>query len=546
MKLFKAELIVAQASVISSTKGIVKLMEDCDSRLVDTDVTYDMHRIQNNKLRRHFKENGAPVSNLVEIVFNLTPKGFRTIKKITNLETGSIFKGFGPSTVAAVMEETEKIVATTHEEVMDLLKEKLEDMSTPKVILSTMEKDYTTAPETVPAVVTKGKDKGLLNGYYISDDTRKVFTTAHKMSGSNPDKAVKIMMVGASGYGKTTVPKLFAQAAGMGFYRMNCATVRDPEEWFGYREAVEGSTKFFRSEFAKVIEAGNAVIVLDEFNRLEPWLHNTLFPLLDDDGKTVVHDEEFKIGPGVIVVGTINTGYKYTGTFELDEALLNRFEFIIEVGPMPKNEELKVLKARTGINKDAARTIIKAANDLRSLDVVSSTRTTLLVAQMVVSGLTVREAYQNSVVNRIPNDDSAYTLRKDVIDSLNMNCGTLEDKPLVEDIFAQTKTVVKEASKEESVQSLTFTIEPKGDDFAVEYVRLAKLVKRMGCTEEPSHTSVISLKDAASMAKEVQNGGCVKVTVPLTGFYVCSNQNLKHLIGDLKSAGVAGKVVKNM
>ena len=535
MKLTKAVLIVAKANVISSTKGIVKLMYDCDSRLVDTDVTYDMHRIQNNKLRRHFKENGAPASNLVEIVFNLTPKGFRTIKKITNLKIGSML---GHSTEAS-------LTVDEAEAYYDSLKETLSTMATPKVIVSTMEKDYTTAPETIPAVVTKGKDKGLLNGYYISDDTRKVFTTAHKMSSNNPDKAVKLMMVGPSGYGKTTVPKLFAEAAGMGFYRMNCATVRDPEEWFGYREAVDGSTKFFRSEFAKTIEAGNAVIVLDEFNRLEPWLHNTLFPLLDDDGKTVVHDEEFKIGPNVIVVGTINSGYRYTGTFELDEALLNRFEFIIEVGPMPKNEELKVLKARTGIDKDAARTIIRAANSLRSLDVVSSTRTTLLVAQMVVNGLTIREAYQNSVVNRIPNDDSSYTLRKDVIDSLNLECGTLEDVPLTEDIFAKTKTVVKEASKVESTQSLTFTIEPKGDGCATEYVRLAKLIKRMGCTEEPTHTSVISLKDAASMAKEVQNGGCVKVTVPLTGYYVKTNQNLKHLVEDLKSAGVAGKVAKS-
>ena len=153
---------------------------------------------------------------------------------------------------------------------------------------------------------------------------------------------------------------------------MNCATIRDPEEWFGFREAKDGSTVFIRSQFAKIIEAGNAVVVLDEFNRLEPWLHNTLFPLLDDDGATVVHDERFAIGEGVIVVGTINSGYKYTGTFELDEALMNRFEFILEVGPMPHAQEVQVLTKRTGVDAATAEQIVKMSNTLRQQEVICS------------------------------------------------------------------------------------------------------------------------------------------------------------------------------
>jgi hypothetical protein len=512
-------LVKARAYVTNAHKGIVSLDWDCDKRLLATAGSYDPRRIQTKRLRRHFRDHGS--TGYVVLTFNMTDSGARMLKKIENVDF-EVYKDW------KAVPSVEEIIAASDELKGD----------GPEVI----EHDYTTKEVAAPTPkVIKGKDKDLLNGYYIDDETRRVFTTAHKMSTRQPDTAVKVMMVGASGYGKTTVPKLFAQATGMNFYRMNCATVRDPEEWFGYREAVDGSTKFFRSEFAKAIEAGNLVVVLDEFNRLEPWLHNTLFPLLDDDGKTVVHDEEFSIGPNVIVVGTINSGYKYTGTFELDEALLNRFEFIIEVGPMPKNKEVKVLKQRTGLDSERAKLIVKAASDLRRLDVVCSTRTTLLVSGMVVAGLTVREAYQNSVVNRIPNDESAYTLRKDVIDSLNMNCGTMEDRTLTEDVFAKTPPVVEEPVVAEPVQSLTFTIEPKGTGATVEYIKLAKVLKTLGATNDSNHTSIVPLKDAADMAKEVQAGGIIKVTVPADGHYVSTPDSLKNIVVDLQACGVTGR-----
>ena len=522
--------ITARAYVTNPYKGVVHLLSDTDERLTPP-ASYDTRRVQTKRIRRHFRDHGHPSSNYVEIVFRLTTTGKRTIRTIRNISSEELDAEIKGTTATT----------TTIDELTTITELKGDG---PEVITH----DYTgvTPPPPAPKII-KGKDKGALNGYYIDEETRRVFTTAHKMSTSNPDSAVKVMMVGPSGYGKTTVPKLFAQATGMNFYRMNCATVRDPEEWFGYREAVDGSTKFFRSEFAKAIEAGNLVVVLDEFNRLEPWLHNTLFPLLDDDGKTVVHDEEFKIGPNVIVVGTINNGYRYTGTFELDEALLNRFEFIIEVGPMPANQEKKVLKARTNIDAERASGIVKAAADLRRLDVVCSTRTTLLVSSMVVAGLTIREAFQNSVVNRIPNDDSAYTLRKDVIDSLNMNCGTLEDRTLTEDVFAETPPVVEEpvVVDETPVQALTFSIEQKMMGTEVQYVRLAKVLKSLGALEDDGRTSIIPLKEAADMAKEVQRGGSIKVTVPATGHYVNSATALANIVADLQECGVTGKCQRN-
>jgi hypothetical protein len=274
-----------------------------------------------------------------------------------------------------------------------------------------------------------------LQGYYVSHEARLAFSTALKMSNKKPERCVKMMMIGPSGYGKTTLPRLFAEIAGKKFMRMNCATVRDPEEWFGFREARDGNTVFVRSQFAEAIAQGNLVIVLDEFNRLEPWLHNTLFPLLDDDGCTVVHGEEFHVGPGVIVVGTINTGYRYTGTFELDEALLNRFEFMLEVGPMPQADERKVLSQRISVDDATAQQIVRMCTLLRQQDIVCSTRTSLLIASMVVNGMTLREAFEYAVILRIPVDNSGSGQRKQVIDLVNTQIGTFDVRKIEDDIF---------------------------------------------------------------------------------------------------------------
>jgi hypothetical protein len=281
---------------------------------------------------------------------------------------------------------------------------------------------------------------------------------------------------------------------------MNCASIRDPEEWFGYREARDGSTVFIRSNFMKLKEAGNVIMVLDEFNRLEPWLHNTLFPLLDDAGATTIHDETFCIGSGVIVVGTINTGYKYTGIFELDEAILNRFDHHLEVGPMPHREEVKVLTKRTGISEDFVNQIVKTANILRQKQIVCSTATTLRIARMVVNGMYVREAFEMAVIKRIPQDSSGSSLRKEVLDLVNVQLEPYKVRLLESDIFnlGQTEEEAEE-SGEVSRTKLTLT---RNTSMTFLTVRIIKLLRQLSIVDsEP-----FSLREAKSMVDSIENG----------------------------------------
>jgi MoxR-like ATPase len=247
------------------------------------------------------------------------------------------------------------------------------------------------------------------------------------------------LMIGPSGYGKTTIPMKFAEKTGRKFVRVNCSAVRDPEEWLGFREARSGDTIFEPTEFAQALMGGNSVIVLDEVNRIEPWLHNTLFPLLDFSHKTVVHNKEFVVGPNTIVMMTMNRGLEYVGTFELDQAFINRSDVVMMVGAPPATEEVQILVQRTSIEKSIASRIVNLLASLRStvkereIIVDCSTRAALKIANLVKAGASLREAFHDTIeIASINSEDM-----KKIADIMNSAIGTFESirPPANQDAF---------------------------------------------------------------------------------------------------------------
>lgn len=441
---------------------------------------------------RHFKPYKK--GEVMKVTINVSAKGRRVVKYIER----------------HVEEEEEKVWVGLSGVVMGKSKAEFEG----EMVFHPKVKVVTSVQEPV-----KKEEVNQVGNYYVSPEARLVFNTVHGMAQARPERAVKVMMKGASGYGKTTLPQKFAEMTGRKFLRMNCASVRDPEEWFGYREAREGSTVFIKSQFAKAIEAGNLVVVLDEFNRLEPWLHNTLFPLLDDAGATVVHDEEFHIGQDVIVVGTINTGFKYTGTFELDEALLNRFQFVLEVGPMPHAEEVKVLCANTGIDDHMASLIVKMSNILRQNEIVCSTRTSLLVASMFRGGMELREAFEFAVVYRIPTDSAGSGLRKQVVDLVNVQLGPMEQRTLTSDLFrvgepepvVQEQAVVYSDHEHFSYPTLTLSKEPGRELLFLALIKQIRALPLLSADGMSEYT--VSLSEGQKLADKVRQGETVVITL---------------------------------
>lgn len=423
-------------------------------------------------------------------------------------------------------------VGTEFEAVVDIKEEsgrRYVMATTPRTLISFVPVNVD-KPNTQEKSVSTPKAKVNLDGYYISHEVRLTFSTAVQMLKRNPKRPVKILIVGPSGYGKTTIPRLAAEVLGMEFMRMNCATVRDPEEWFGYREARKGSTVFIPSEFGKRIQAGNSVIVLDEFNRIEPWLHNTLFPLLDEDGRTTVHDEEFVVGENTLAVATINTGYKFTGTFELDEALVNRFDFVLEVGEMPHEHEVEVLTTRTGIDKNMASTMVKLSKSLRQIGAVCSIRTTLLMANMIVSDMNMREAFESAVIRRIPQDNNGSTMRKQALDMVAAQLGHLETRKLPHDIFATAK---KKAGKVPEVKVVaTITLASSMAAANIGFIGLMNFIRGL-----PTLNGTLSMSRCRILAEAVREGQTI--TIELT-----ETINSKNAIETLLSLGVTCSFVE--
>ena len=303
--------------------------------------------------------------------------------------------------------------------------------------------------ENVAKVVNKTEQSSSTrndNYFYIAPQAASAYYSVGMMLKSGSTRIGKILMIGPSGWGKTSLPKHFAKINGLEVLRMDCAKVRDPEEWFGFRGALNGTTTFTKSDFVTSIEKGNVVIILDEINRIEPFIANTLFPILHDSGEITINNELIRAGSNVLVVGTINVGFEYTGTFTMDAALANRFDVICPASKIPTGEEIKVLANREGIPVEVASKIIDVAEKVRALKVVDcSMRTTLSIAKIVCaisSGRVldsttmdsfIRTAFQHVVIDRA-NLNPGTEIRL-LIDAVNSQVGALSEKKVSLKIF---------------------------------------------------------------------------------------------------------------
>jgi MoxR-like ATPase len=230
-----------------------------------------------------------------------------------------------------------------------------------------------------------------------------------------------ILLLGPSGCGKTTLPMLLGKELGLDVLKMDCGTVRDPEEWFGKRGAANGATYFEPSPLVQAIKKGG-VIILDELNRVQPYILSTLYGVLDDTRQVLIHNELVKVSPKTTIIATINEGVKYSGTFRLDEALRQRFDIFIGVD-YPENE---IDVYSSVVSLEEAQIILDVLQILRvwdekqrgggagELDV--STRTGVKVAKLMRAfKLSIADAFDLSLLSSIQDRIT----RKNVIDTIN-------------------------------------------------------------------------------------------------------------------------------
>lgn len=266
-----------------------------------------------------------------------------------------------------------------------------------------------------------------VGNHWIPENMRPLFKALNTMAAAGG--IMNVLLTGPSGYGKTSTFEALAEHLGYTFLRVNCATVMDTEAWFGYHEARDGSTVFIPTDFTKAVREGKAVILLDEANRIEPWLANSLLPMLDHARCTTVHGEHVAVAPSVIFGLTMNIGVMYAGTHTTDAAFMNRMDAVERVSAPPRDIEISIInrvfpKVREIEVKKMVMMLeeVRTAIEKHQLEIDASTRTALKMTNLVSVGLTPRQAARYVLINSIASVED----RKPVIDIVNSRLGTEE------------------------------------------------------------------------------------------------------------------------
>ena len=257
------------------------------------------------------------------------------------------------------------------------------------------------------------------NGFYVN-------TMNWKYIVRNIIKKKNTILIGPTGTGKTELIFEVAKQLGLECNTYDMGAMQDPlTDLLGTHRLVNGNSVFDTAKFVDDIQKPG-IILLDELSRAPQMAMNILFPCLDSRRELRLDiadsgtNRKVKVHPECVFVATANIGAEYSGTDDIDAALLNRF-LPLQLDYMPSEIEAHVLSARTGINGAMAKQIAEIACEIRNgykSDTISksiSTRETLNVAEMIVDGFTLSEAFNYTVFQKFMDGDEIVTLKSILI-----------------------------------------------------------------------------------------------------------------------------------
>ncbi|HAU31728.1 MAG TPA: CbbQ/NirQ/NorQ/GpvN family protein [Desulfotomaculum sp.] len=229
--------------------------------------------------------------------------------------------------------------------------------------------------------------------FYVSRETRNIIDKIRLISEKKP---VNVLVTGRQGCGKSSLVRQYAAVYNRPLASFQIGILSEPGQLFGEYTLREGETSYKPFLFPEAIRTDGCVIHLEEINRPEhPKALNMLFSLLAED-RQVWMDELglLQVAKSVVFFATMNEGEEYVGTEMLDPALRDRF-YTILMDYIPAEVEVEVLVKKTGVDKEKAEEIVDLINKLRGnsqtpMDV--STRTTLMIGELVAVGVSIRDA----------------------------------------------------------------------------------------------------------------------------------------------------------
>ncbi len=148
------------------------------------------------------------------------------------------------------------------------------------------------------------------------------------------------------GLAKTLIARLFAQALGLSFKRLQCTPDLLPAD-------VTGSFLYDQREARFEFRPGpifTNLLLADEINRATPKTQAALLEAMQE-AQVTVEGESFRLEPPFLVIATQNP-IELEGTYPLPEAQLDRFLIRVAVGYPSAEEERRILERRRQRRQD--------------------------------------------------------------------------------------------------------------------------------------------------------------------------------------------------
>ncbi|MBI5077191.1 AAA family ATPase [Candidatus Falkowbacteria bacterium] len=242
-------------------------------------------------------------------------------------------------------------------------------------------------------------------GFWIpKDDLRAILILIHH--------GTDVILIGEKGTGKTTFSFMLAKTLGWQEpLKVDIGMIKRTSDLFGSDAAHEGSTYFARSPLFDYIERAitahekglesQFIVIFDEINRVHSKSSEGLHGLFDDTRQLTISTSEggriINLPPNIHFIGTMNQGANYTGTFEVDEALKDRF-IPFKMKPMPIDYEVNKLVQEIGVSEAQALAVAQVARTLRDaanagqITYAPSYRACRAVARMIKHSMELRMA----------------------------------------------------------------------------------------------------------------------------------------------------------
>ena len=225
--------------------------------------------------------------------------------------------------------------------------------------------------------------------------------------------SAKIRLVGPAGCGKTMLAMQFAAKAKRPCVIIDCPTLREAKDLFGFKTADDKGIRWIYSQFVNAIRVPRMVVILDEINRLSPMAMNTFLPMADSRGQTFLDDtgEFITVAAGVTFFATMNEGSQFTGTDQMDGAISDRFSDIIEVDYLDEKDESLLLQRKHGLDATRSDKLAMIAKTVRAKHKACEVYTKSLSTRLLenaASKLAVigNSSLEFSIVNHFADDGS--------------------------------------------------------------------------------------------------------------------------------------------